>query len=163
MQKAIAIYCCCQRPYRRAWRIQKIPGFQIWIPTILVVFHIFGGFYYTLVSINFIPPVPPVLPPPFQVKFTLQHRLKTALFPDLVLPINKKTTSNKVKSLSLDYMISDPTSMEYEEEQEKLKLKIKTAKAFPSGPRWGEMAREGGRGWEGGWRQMGRGLGVKST
>ena len=74
-------------------------------------------------------------PPPFptQVKFTLQHRLKTALFPDLILPIHdqqQKTNGQKVKSLSLDYMISDPTSMEYEEEQERLKLKTKTAKNF---------------------------------
>ena len=39
------------------------------------------------------------------------------------------------KSLSLDYMISDPTSMEYEEEKERLKLKIKTVKAFTKGSR----------------------------
>ena len=71
----------------------------------------------------------------YQVKFTLQHRLKTALFPDLDLPVNKKTSNEKVKSLSLDYMISDPTSMEYEEEKEKLKLNIKTAKAFAIGSR----------------------------
>ena len=69
------------------------------------------------------------------MKLTLQHRLKTALFPDFDLPAREKSRK-KPDSLSLDYMISDPTSMEYEEEKERLHLKIKTAKAFTKDSRF---------------------------